>query len=50
MTEDTKMSPLSEALASITIIGGEIRWHVGVVAVNSSGRGVYVATQKILSL
>lgn len=50
MTEDTKISPLSEAPAFITSIGGAIRPHVGAFAVNSNGYGVYAAARKTLSL
>ncbi|WP_157979480.1 hypothetical protein [Rhodoferax ferrireducens] len=50
MTEGTKTSPLSEASAFITNIGNAIRPHVGAVAVNSNGRGVYTGARKTLSL
>lgn len=50
MSENTKTSPLSEAWAFITSIGGAICAHVGAVAVNSNGHGVYADARKTLSL
>ena len=50
MTESTKTSSLSEISALITRIGGAIRPHVGMVAVNSTWRGVCADARKTLSL
>ena len=50
MTENTKISPLSDALAFITGIVAAIRPNVGVVAVNSNGQRIYADARKTLSL
>jgi len=50
MTRQAKTSPLNEASASITSLGGAIRPHVGARVVSSSPQAVFAGKRKTLSL